>query len=149
MDIVTATRVAAFALNTMTSQMGLGNLAVHFDGESLDEWAILLPEVRALKASRSVAFLELTEATRSGQPVVEVYIVIPDLYNLVRDKHLSEFDPQQYGLHPNYAKDWKGDKAHDLEVEWTVGLDEIRQGPPRPLYKSQMGSNRVRVVKSI
>lgn len=132
------------ALNTMTQQLGLGNLAHHFDGEDTTQWAVLIPEVRILRNGRSVGSIEVTDSLSNGLPSLNLYIVIPDVYHLIRDKHISEFEPTQYGLHVNHAKNWLGEKEADIIVEWTVSLDEVRQGPSR-VYKNQNHSPATRV----
>ncbi len=149
MDILTASRVCSYALNTMCNQLGLGNLAHHFDGETLSEWAILFPEVRALRGGRGVASIELTDSLTKETPSFDLYIVVPDVYSLVRDKHVAEFRPEQYGLHINTLKDWLGVKQPDLIVEWTVGMDEVRQGPARPIGRSVTGPLNVTVRTSV
>ena len=149
MEILTYTRACAYALNTMCQQLGLANLAVGFDGDNLNDWAVLIPEVRILKNGRSVGSIEVTDSLSSGLPALDLYIVVGDVYNLIRDKHVSEFEPQEYGLVVNTARDWTGAKQPDLVVEWTVGMDEIRQGPARP-YARQTGNwQHIQVIPSI
>lgn len=149
MEPLTASRICSYALNTMCTQLGLGNLAHHFDGESLSEWAILFPEVRALRGNRGVASIELSDSLTREVPSFDLYIVVPDVYSLIRDKHVAEFVPEAYGLHINTLKDWLGNKQPDLVVEWTVQMDEVRQGPARPTGRSVVGPTNIKVKRSI
>lgn len=127
----------------------MGNLAVSFDGDRLDEWAVLTPEVRILRNGRSIGAVELTDSYANGMPSLDLYIVVYDVYSLVRAKHVSEFYPEEYGLVINTARDWKGDKEPDLIVEWRVGLDELRQGPARPFSRQTGNWQNIKVVASI
>jgi len=137
MDILTATRIAAYTLNAVSKQLGLGNLAHYFDGDNASVWSVLLPEVRALRGNKLVAALEISDSSSSVEPSFDVYVSIPNVTGLIRSKHLSEFRPEQYGLHINTAMDWLGRKEDDLIVEWSVPLSVIRTGPARPTTNIQ------------
>jgi hypothetical protein len=128
-DAVVVTRMAAAALNDMCSQLKLGNLAHRFSGEDADEWNVLtLEHVVALKRGRKVA-----EVFMEG-PAYE--IIVEDVFQLIRDEHVRDFDPVQYEIYPNRVPDWKGETGPDLVVDWEVpeGLN-VAKGPRMPVPK--------------
>ena len=84
-------RKAAWAINALCRELGLGTMAIRFDAEQSSEWAVVsMAEVKALKHGREVATVLLTDSTAE--------IVFQDDHQLIRSKHLKEYNREEYGF---------------------------------------------------
>lgn len=127
-------RIMALALNEMCSQLGLGNMAIHVDGENTNHFAVLGDEVRYYDSrGKLVAVAEVTDSASTADPSFNLYIEWFDLFDLIRPEHVGEFEPQLYGLHVNRSRNWLGEKMPDIIVETVVEASRVRTGPARPL----------------
>lgn len=126
MSPLRATRIAAAAMLDLTKHLGLGNLAKRFDGDDIDQWLVVdSSEVRVVDGGRAIAHCYIRKE--------QVSIVVQDAYQLVRNSHLSEFSPREYGIHINGIPDWKGETQPDLVA--TVPITQMPEydAPRRPM----------------
>ena len=125
-DALIASRKAAHAMNQLCKELGLGNLAYHFDGDNPEDWAVHSNiEIIALKYDKRVAEVHLY-----GNGNVQV--VVPDAYMLIRPGRVRDFDPYDYGITIQTAYDFKGDKVEpDIRANWILPDDLPLDGPRR------------------
>jgi hypothetical protein len=132
-DYLQDRRKAAYALNTLCREIGLGTMAERFDPEDPREWA---PhgngEFHALKNGSSVAHVQVLDET--------AIIAIENCYRLIRGKHITEFDPTEHGFYPQ-KMDWKRDPEpyviHISLPEDIPGLNAPNNPVPRSPVKTK------------
>lgn len=132
---LTSRRKAAYAINMTCSQLGLANLAEHFDPERHEEWVVVsTEEVRALKYGKRVATVYLDDEIAQ--------VIIEDVEDLIRTKHFSEFNRDEFVM-PNDARDAFDQKIRpDLDATVDVsdvpGIDLPGQILPRTAYQRKI-----------
>jgi hypothetical protein len=135
-------RKAAAAMNALTTELQLGSLAVRFDGDADQDWAVHDDTfVVAMKDGERVATVSLSAGM--------VNIEVEDAYLLVRHNHLKEFDPYTYGIDICKARDFKGDKVRpDLCANFdqppVLGLNL----PKQPMERVIMSRN-AKVIRAL
>jgi len=137
--LVTA-RKAAHGLNQLIGELGLGNLGERFLGDNPEDWAVVDEgEVKCLKYGKHVA-----DVYFYGTDRLTIEIVVPDLYMLVRQQHIRDFQPQDYGMAVQTAHDIFGYKIDpDIRAEWELPDDIPLDGPRRYTPPSTMGRKPV------
>jgi hypothetical protein len=136
-------RIAAYALNRLTREVGLANLAIHWNGDDLEQ--VLAPEpgrVMMLDNTREVASVSITER---GDDIL-VTLIVSDCHDLIRQEHLSIFYPQEHGIQHTRARDpVTGDKRADLVVtNWILENPLIDMGPRQsPIKETKRGKLKV------
>ena len=113
-------RIAAWAANSLTSQLGMGTYAHLFNGDNPEEWQPSNDGLKAVLHGRGVMDVILDDDGESIPTKIE--LIINNIYGIVRPKHVAEFDPRSHGVAVNTEVDWKGDKAHDVVA--TVILED-------------------------
>jgi hypothetical protein len=106
-----ATRRAAYALNMICKEIGLGTLAIVWRGDDPSQWGIQsIDEVVALDNGRKAAHIYLDGDLAT--------VHVEDCHSLIRGEHLREFEPGAYGIIHDTRMDWRGDKlVNDIEAE--------------------------------
>ena len=122
-----ARRKAAWALSQLCNHIGLGTLAERFDPEYPDEWLVYnAAQVHAMKNRKIVA-----EVMLDGDMVK---VIIPDIFRIVRQNHLSDFIPEEFGIQHRTTENFIGDEDPDLVADFALPDDKAQfDGPPRPM----------------
>jgi len=107
-------RKAAYALNTVLSELELKSFAHKFQGDDLDAWSHEFPHVKAIIDGKMVATVTLTSPMQ---------VTINNIYDIIRTKALRDFDPREFGLIHITNKNWMGDTDNDLVC--TVNITEV------------------------
>lgn len=133
MNALELTRLCAWYMNEICTELGLANQAIHWSGEDPDSWIVVNDHhVKALDGHHLVA-----ELFFNGP--LDAEIVVPDNYRLIRNEHLSEYDPIHYGIKANHIKDFKGDTEPDLVINYTPEeMPYLLQGPRQHLPQRTM-----------
>ena len=134
-----ARRQAAWAVTQLCNHVGLGTLAERFDPEYPDEWSVLnTGSVKALKNKVLVA-----EVLIEGEKVT---VIIPDIHLIVRQQHLADFIPEEFGITHKTGENFMGDVDPDLVADFPLPEDKtVFRGSPRPMPRSP----RARIPKVI
>ena len=137
-----ARRKAAWALSQLCNHIGLGTLAERFDPEYPDEWLVYnAAQVHALKNRKIVAEIML-----DGDMVK---VIIPDIFRIVRQKHLSDFIPEEFGIQHRTTENFIGDEDPDLVADFALPDDQILfHGPPQP-FPRQATARAPKVIGSL
>lgn len=140
------TRLCAYLVNTLSRELGLGGFAITASGEYSEDWA-----------ERSDCWVYCPEGVEVARVYVDHFdkpercsVVVGDLWQLVRSNRAGEFDPAEFGLARNEARNWMGDREPDLMVDMNLSevelpyLGGLRRDIPRGTHK-----RRVRVAGSM
>ena len=135
-------RKAAWAVQQLCNHIRLGTLAERFDSEYPDDWLVFnTGQVHALKNKRVVAEIHLE--------VDRVTVIIPDAFLIVRQKHLSEFIPEEFGIQHRTTENFIGDEDPDLVADFALPDDQIIfHGPPQP-FPRQATARAPKVIGSL
>ena len=135
-------RVAAHCLNQLTKQCHLGTKAINFYGDNREDWDVNSDWlVFALHNGRQVAEIAIIDNSAT--------IVVNSWYDLIRDEHLSEFNPYDHGIEVNPEYEIDGiTKRPDFKTEGydfrdTRGLEL----PEMPIPKAPR-MKRARIIAS-
>ncbi len=115
--ILQVTRIAAWALNALTAQLGMGSFVHKFIGDDEQAWAVTPDGVRALIEENAAAECILSPI---DQPPVTIEVVVNNVWAIVRPRYLAEFDPTQYGVTPQNKLNWMGDTPNDIQATITL-----------------------------
>ena len=136
-------RIVAYSLNRMTREIGLANLAIHWNGDD--------PEQIMAGSAEHILILDnkrlVGEASIKEEAETLVTLSIPDCHDLIRAEHLDKFDPGEYGIkHLTGRNPITRDKYIDLLVEdWVLDKPIIDMGP-REIPIKQTKRGRLKVV---
>jgi hypothetical protein len=138
MDHLKLSRMAAYAMNRFTRELGLANLAIPYNGDDLDQVMVNTNmDIRILDKGRKVADVAIKE---TDPPLIT--IVVNNCFDLIRQEHQSLFDPREYGIAYKRGRDpitW--DKLDDLVmIDWPLDKDMPDMGPRViPIREPRMG----------
>lgn len=135
---------AAQALNLLAKEIGLGNMAIRWQGSDPEQWVVKdNTDIRAIHHGRVVANVNLTPTDNAFIAA----LAVNDCRDIIRDDHVVDFDPSLYGITPNNKYDIFGNKEHDL-VATNIPLEQVPnhiiQTPP-PIRNQ--GRRRFKVSK--
>ena len=139
MDALKLTRQAAFAINSLCKNAGLGNLAIRWNGDDTGQFIIRdAGDIRAISHGRIVANIAISE--REGISYASIHV--QDCFSLIRHQHLADFDPAAYGIEVKYSYDpITKEKDIDLSVSnWPLeNLPDLgpRMPPIRNVFKTK------------
>ena len=136
-------RIVAYSLNRMTREMGLANLAIHWNGDDPEQiMAGSMQLVQIINNNHLIGEASLEE--RYGDTLVS--IAIPDCHDLIRAEHLHLFDPSDYGIiHRTGYNPVTIDKHTDLFIDkWVLDKPIIDMGPRQiPIRRQHRGKLKV------
>ena len=135
-------RIAAHAISQVFQELGFGQLAFRFLADDPLLWIVPNEgEVRIIRANSVVGAVELL--WQAGAMPYAARVVFNDVHDCIRDQHLDQFEPAQYGLRHHWQTDYKGDSFDDIDATVTFegDLESTIIGlfsPPKPVPKSVM-----------
>ena len=123
-------RIGAYCLNELVSHLDMGTMVHRFQGDDPDAWLESSVGCTALIYGRPVAVLYMDpKPLYPDDPLPKkVDVTINSIYDIVRPKNIGDFDPLQYGIMPNQAVNWMGDKEPDIES--SISLEQPEEQIP-------------------
>ena len=141
------TRIAAYCLNELLQDMAAK--AIRFNGDDSGMWTVDVPgRVVCHPGGHKAAELEFTW-TDDGE-LTEVYIVVDDIYAVVRSQHVADFVPGDHGFTVDGRSDWKGTAFPDLVVSMHLaGVEIPGLNAPRRVVPQTPHLRKVKVHSSL
>lgn len=138
-------RRAAFAMNQIVREIGLGSLGRIYLSDNDDDWSVLSDtQVYCLADGRKVA--DISTLDDEG---TMLEILIPDAYMLVVPSKMREFDPEVFGIQIRVERDWRGDRLYnDIEVTMDTSEAPGLNIPKQPTSRATIAHN-AKVIGSI
>lgn len=113
-------RICAYALNLIWRELGINQQAHKFIGDDDSHWILASPEdVRVIRGSDLVARIALEYDSETGLPNT-ARVTVQDIYSIVRDGHLDDFEPENHGIQVDTRYYYDGEKYNDLDVSITL-----------------------------
>ena len=118
-EILQRSRIAAWALNALTEQLGMGSFVHKFIGDDEQAWAATPEGVTALIQDNAAAHCLISSL---DQVPITIEVIINNVWAIVRPRYIAEFNPLQYGVEPQTRVNWMGDTPNDIQA--TVRLED-------------------------
>ena len=147
MDALGMSRVAAYVLNELFQDMG--NLAYRFNGDDAGLWTVAPPD-RVVCHPQGLKCADVLIGWNDDGTVCDAYVVVQDIYRVVRSEHVGDFVPGEHGYAVNTVADWKDEVEPDLMV--TMYLQDIEipgLNAPRRMVPQTPTLRRVKVIGSL
>jgi hypothetical protein len=138
MDHLKLARMAAYAMNRFTRELGLANLATHYNGDDPNQVLVANhSDIRILDGNHKTADIAIT---LTDPPLIT--IVVNNCFDLIRQEHQSLFNPADYGIAHKRTRDSTTRDKHDdlVMLDWPLDNELPDMGPRViPIRAPRMG----------
>lgn len=117
--VLQTSRIAAWAINALTDQLGMGSFVHKFIGDDEQAWSVAPGGVTALVQDHAAVTCIISNIE---QAPITIEVVINNIWTIVRPRYIAEFNPLQYGVVPQTQVNWMGDTPNDIQA--TVRLED-------------------------